>query len=230
MESLFNNVEFLIKNNHILAFIAVFFGGIISSASPCVLAAIPLVIGYVGGYSDGDKRKSALFSLVFVIGLSITFTLLGIFASIIGKYLMLLGKGIYVIFLIIVISIGLQLMGLLNIPMPFQRNRNVKRKGLLGAFILGIVTGTVSSPCATPILAIILTYAAIEGDIFYGGLLLFVYAIGHCALIFISGVSVGMAESLIKSKNINNFSIWAKRAGGFLLLIMGIYIAYAFLI
>lgn len=230
MENLLNNVEFLIRNNHFLAFSAVFVGGIISSASPCVLSAIPLIIGYVGGYSEGNKKKAVIFSLVYVIGLSLTFTIFGIFASVIGRYLMLLGSWIYVIFLFIAISIGLQLMGVINIPMPFQRSANIKRKGILGAFLLGIVTGTVSSPCATPILAIILTYAAIEGDIFYGGMLLFVYAIGHCALIFISGLSIGMAESLIKSKNINNFSLWTKRAGGFLLIIASIYIAYSFLI
>ncbi len=230
MDSIINNLEVLIKNNHLLSVFAVFLGGIISSASPCVLAAIPLIIGYVGGYSDGDKRKAVLFSLVYVIGLSLTFTVFGIFASLIGKYLMLLGKWVYVIFLLILVSMGLQLMGIINIPMPFQKSANVKRKGLFGAFLLGIITGAMSSPCATPILAIILTYAAIEGDIFYGGLLLFVYSIGHCALIFVSGLSVGIAESLIKSKNITNFSLWAKRAAGFLLIIVSIYIAYNFLI
>lgn len=230
MEGILSNLEVLIRNNHILAFFAVFLGGVISSASPCVIAAIPLVIGYVGGYSDGDKKKAALFSLVYVIGLSLTFTVFGMFASFIGKYLMLLGKWVYIIFLAVAISMGLQLMGIINIPMPFQRSANVKRKGLLGAFILGIFTGTVSSPCATPILAIILTYTAIEGDIWYGGILLFVYAVGHCTLIFISGISVGIAESLIKSKNITNFSLWAKRAGGFLLMVVSIYISLRFLI
>jgi len=230
MENILSNIELLIRNNHFLALLGVFLGGVVSSASPCVLAAIPLIIGYVGGYSDGDRKKAALFSLVYVIGLSLTFTVFGIFASIIGKYLMLLGKWVYVIFLIIAISMGLQLMGIINITMPFQKSANVKRKGLFGAFLLGIITGAVSSPCATPILAVILTYAAMEGDVFYGGLLLFVYSIGHCALIFISGLSVGLTESLIKSKNINNFSLWTKRAGGFLLIIVCIYIVYNFLI
>lgn len=230
MDSIFNNLELLIRNNQLLAFLAVFFGGVVSSASPCVIAAIPLIIGYVGGYSDGDRRKAALFSLVYVIGLSLTFTIFGIFASIIGNYLMLLGKLVYVIFLIIAISMGLQLMGIIDIPMPFQKSTNVKRKGLFGAFLLGIVTGAVSSPCATPILAVILTYVAIEGDIWYGGTLLFIYAIGHCTLIFLSGISIGIAESLIKSKNVTNFSLWTKRSGGFLLMVVSIYIAYNFLI
>jgi len=87
METIFNNIQHIIQNQHGLAFFAVFIGGLISAASPCVLAAIPLIIGYVGGYSEGNRKKAALFSLVFVLGLSITFTLLGAAASVMGKFL-----------------------------------------------------------------------------------------------------------------------------------------------
>jgi cytochrome c biogenesis protein CcdA len=87
MEAVFNNIQQIIQNQHGLAFVAVFIGGLISAASPCVLAAIPLIIGYVGGYSEGNKKKAALFSLVFVLGLSITFTLLGAAASVMGQFL-----------------------------------------------------------------------------------------------------------------------------------------------
>ena len=71
MESMLSNIQSIIQNNHSLAFLAVFIGGLISAASPCVLAAIPLIIGYVGGYSGGDKKKAAIYSLVFILGLSI---------------------------------------------------------------------------------------------------------------------------------------------------------------
>lgn len=227
MESLFSNIEIIVRQNHFIAFIAVFFGGLISSASPCVLTAIPLIVGYVGGYSEGNRKKAVLFSLVYVIGLSLTFTILGITASFVGKILLLLGNWVYIIFAIIGVTMGLKLMGIINVPMPFGRSANVKRKGLLGAFMLGVLTGAVSSPCATPVLAVILAYAATEGDIFYGGTLLFTYAIGHCVLIFLAGLSVGIAESLIKSKGIQNFSLWAKRASGFLLIIGCVYILYS---
>ena len=66
-----------IQGNPALAIAAVFIGGIVSSASPCVLALVPLVIGYVGGYSGGDKKKALLYSLAFAAGLSVTFTLMG---------------------------------------------------------------------------------------------------------------------------------------------------------
>ncbi|MFZ2198288.1 MAG: cytochrome c biogenesis protein CcdA, partial [Thermodesulfovibrionales bacterium] len=105
----------------------------------------------------------------------------------------------------------------------FQKTKAVKTKGLLGAFLLGMLTGTVSSPCATPVLAVILAYVSTQGDMVYGGSLLFVYAIGHCALIFIAGLSVGLTESIIGSRGVKNFSLHAKRFSGALLVIVGVY-------
>src|SRR5512135_2631465 len=223
MEAIFDNIQHIIQNQQGLAFIAVFFGGLISAASPCVLAAIPLVIGYVGGYSEGNKKKAALYSLVFVLGLSITFTLLGAAASIMGQFLGFMGKWLYLGLALIAVLMGLQLTGIISIPLPFQKTRAVKTKGLLGAFLLGMLTGTVSSPCATPVLAVILAYVSTQGDMTYGGSLLFVYALGHCALIFIAGLSVGLTESIISSRGAKNFSLYSKRFSGAMLVVVGLY-------
>ncbi len=223
MQALLENIQTIVQNQHGLAFIAVFIGGLISAASPCVLAAIPLIIGYVGGYSEGNKRKAALFSLVFVLGLSITFTLLGAAASVMGQVLGFMGRWLYIGLAIVAISMGLQLMGIISVPLPFQKAKVVKTKGLLGAFLLGMLTGTVSSPCATPVLAVILAYVSTQGDILYGGSLLFVYALGHCALIFIAGLSIGFTESIVGSRGVRNFSLYAKRFSGAILVIVGIY-------
>lgn len=223
MQALLENVQTIIQNQHGLAFLAVFIGGLISAASPCVLAAVPLIIGYVGGYSEGNKKKAALFSLVFVLGLSITFTLLGAAASVMGQFLGFMGRWLYIGLAVVAISMGLQLMGIISIPLPFQKTQEVKSKGLAGAFLLGMLTGTVSSPCATPVLAVILAYVSTQGDLIYGGSLLFVYAIGHCALIFIAGLSIGFTESMISSKGVKNFSLYSKRFSGMVLVIVGLY-------
>ena len=223
IEGLSEDIQAIIQNQHGLAFLAVFIGGLVSAASPCVLAAIPLIIGYVGGYSGGNKKKTALYSLVFVLGLSITFTLLGAAASVMGQFLGCMGRWLYIGLAVIAILMGLQLMGILSIPLPFQKTRAVKTKGLLGAFMLGLLTGTVSSPCATPVLAVILAYVSTQGDMVYGGSLLFVYALGHCALIFIAGLSVGLTESIISSRGATNFSLYAKKLSGALLFVIGIY-------
>src|SRR5512139_3520023 len=96
MESFFANIETIVRNQQGIAFLAVFTGGLISAASPCVLAAIPLIIGYVGGYSGGDKKKAAIYSFVFILGLSITFTVLGAAASVMGQFLSFAGQWLYI--------------------------------------------------------------------------------------------------------------------------------------
>ena len=223
MQAILENIQQIIQNQQGLAFIAVFIGGLISAASPCVLAAIPLIIGYVGGYSEGNKKKAAFYSLVFVLGLSITFTLLGAAASVMGQILGFMGRCLYILLAAIAVLMGLQLMGIISIPLPFQKTRAVEARGLLGAFLLGMLTGTVSSPCATPVLAVILAYVSTQGDIVYGGSLLFVYAVGHCALIFIAGLSAGLTESIISSKGVRNISLHSKKLSGAILVIVGVY-------
>lgn len=224
MQHLLENIQAIVQTSHGLAFLAVFVGGLITAASPCVLAAIPLVIGYVGGYSEGDKKKATLYSFVFILGLSITFTVLGAAASAMGAILSFAGRWLYIGLALISVVMGLQLMDFINISLPFQKTRQIKSRGLLGAFLLGLLTGTVSSPCATPVLAVILAYVSTQGDILYGGSLLFVYAIGHCALIFVAGLSIGLTESMVGSKGVRNFSLYSKRFSGVLLVVAGAYL------
>ncbi len=224
MQHLLENVQTIIQHNYGLAYLVVFIGGLISAASPCVLAAIPLIIGYVGGYSEGNKKKAALYSLVFILGLSMTFTLLGAAASAMGAFLSFAGRWLYMGLAGIAVLMGLQLMGFISIPLPFQKTRQVKSRGLWGAFLLGLLTGTVSSPCATPVLAVILAYVSTQGDILYGGSLLFAYAVGHCVLIFRAGLSIGLTQSIVSSKGIKNFSLYSKRLSGALLVAAGFYL------
>ncbi|MFZ5997197.1 MAG: cytochrome c biogenesis CcdA family protein [Nitrospirota bacterium] len=226
MEPILNNIQLIIQDRHGLAFLAVFIGGLVSAASPCVLAAIPLIIGYVGGYSEGSSKKAAVYSLVFVLGLSITFTLLGAAASAMGQFLGFMGKWLYIGLAVIAVLMGLQLMGVIAIPLPFQKTREIRTRGLCGAFLLGLITGTVSSPCATPVLAVILAYVSTQGDILYGSALLFVYAIGHCALIFIAGLSIGFTENIIRARGVGNFSLYSKKISGAVLMIVGVYFAF----
>lgn len=224
MQSLLENIQAIVRDQHGLAFLAVFMGGLISAASPCVLAAIPLIIGYVGGYSEGNKKKAALYSLVFVIGLALAFTILGAAAAAVGRFLGFLGKWLYIGLAAIAIIMGLQLLGIVSLALPLQGSRGVKTEGLLGAFFLGLLTGVASSPCATPVLVVILAYVSTQGDLFYGSSLLFVYALGHCALIFVAGTSVGLTESFLKSRGADGFSRYSRIASGVILMGVGMYI------
>jgi len=226
METLLNHLSQSLTESPLLAYLGVFLGGILSSSSPCVLATIPLVIGYVGGYSEGDKRKAFFYSLAFVFGLSLTFTILGAVASTIGGLFGMVSGTRYFIVGGIAIIIGFNLMGFYELNLPLPGSLQPKKRGLLGAFILGLIFGIISSPCATPILALILTFVATKGEIAYGTSLLFVYALGHCALIFLAGTATGFAEGFIKSKGIAGVTTWSKRIGGLVVVLVGIYFFY----
>ncbi len=226
METLLNHLSQSLSGNPLLAYLGVFVGGILSSSSPCVLATIPLVIGYVGGYSGGDRRKAVLYSLTFILGLSITFTILGAIASFIGGLFGVTSRTWYFVVGGISIAIGLQLIGLYEWNLPIPGHLQPKQRGILGAFVLGLIFGIVSSPCATPVLVLILTFVASKGEVLYGTSLLFVYAIAHCALIFLAGAAAGFAESFIKSKGISNITNFGKKIGGSIVVSVGLYIVY----
>ncbi len=226
MESILSNISDVINNSPGLAYLFVFLGGLISASSPCVLAIIPLVIGFVGGYSQGNKKKALLYSLTFALGLSITFTILGATASLVGRLFGDVSKLWYYLVAGVALIMGLHLLGLIKISFPKTVDLRTKHKGILGAFLLGLLFGMVSSPCATPILAVILAFVATKARIMYGVSLLFVYALGHCALIIAAGISAGFVESFAQSRGITNFSNLAKKASGLLIILAGIYILW----
>lgn len=225
--SLVESMPAIVQGQPFFAFGAAFLGGLLSAANPCVLATIPLVIGYVGGYSGGDRKKALFYSLSFVLGLSANFTLLGVAASAVGSLMGSLGVWLYVFVAAVAIVMGLSLMGLFEIPALVKSDIRPKTRGLLGAFMMGFIFGVVSSPCATPVLAVIITYVASEGRIIYGGSLLFAYALGHCVLILAAGVSVGFANGFINSKGLVRASGFIKKASGALLVGVGGYVAYS---
>ncbi|MDD2583012.1 MAG: cytochrome c biogenesis protein CcdA, partial [Desulfuromonadaceae bacterium] len=141
-----DNIEQIITLYPLLAFGAVFLAGVLSSASPCVLVTIPLVVGFVGGYSDGDRTKAFRYSLVFILGISLTFTAFGAAAGLLGTMFGTLGGPWYLIAGGIALIMGGQLMGLYEICLPVKRDFKPKRGGLVGAFLLGLFFGGASSP------------------------------------------------------------------------------------
>lgn len=216
-----DNIEQIIALYPLAAFGAVFFAGVLSSASPCVLATIPLVVGFVGGYSDGDRLKAFRYSLVFIIGLSLTFTAFGAAAGLLGTMFGTLGGPWYLCAGAIALVMGGQMMGLYEIRIPVKRDYKPKRGGVAGAFLLGLFFGVVSSPCATPVLVVLLTLVAGKGQVLYGIALLFCYAIGHCLLMLFAGTFTGFVEGFVKARGVVNFSLWAKRLSGLVIGLVG---------
>jgi len=219
--SFFDNIEQIIRLYPLVAFGVVFLAGVLSSASPCVLATIPLVVGFVGGYSDGDKGKAFRYSLVFVLGLSLTFTAFGAAAGLLGTMFGTLGGPWFLVAGMIALIMGGQLMGFYEIRLPIRRDFKPKRGGMVGAFLLGLFFGVVSSPCATPVLVVLLTLVAAKGQVLYGIALLFCYAIGHCLLMLFAGTFTGFVEGFVKARGVVNFSVWAKRVSGAVVTLVG---------
>ena len=116
--TLLDNAEQIITAYPLIAFGVVFLAGVLSSASPCVLATIPLVVGFVGGYADGDRRKAFRYSLAFVLGLSLTFTAFGAAAGMFGTMFGTLGGGWYAAAGTLALVMGGQLMGLYELRIP----------------------------------------------------------------------------------------------------------------
>lgn len=216
-----DNIEQIVAAYPLLAFGAVFLAGVLSSASPCILATIPLVVGFVGGYSEGDRWKAFRYSLTFILGLSLTFTAFGAAAGLLGTMFGTLGGWWYVGAGVVALVMGGQMMGLYEIRLPIRRDFKPKRGGLVGSFLLGLFFGVVSSPCATPVLVVILTFVATKGQVLYGIALLFTYAIGHCLLMLAAGTFTGFVEAFAKAKGVINFSAWTKRISGSIIAAAG---------
>lgn len=225
MIELLTNFSQVLSNNIWLALLMSLIAGIVSSFSPCVLSAVPLVIGYVGGYANKDKNLALKYSLIFCLGLVITFTTFGALSAILGRLMTGAGGWWYIVLGIIMITVALQLLGVIKLNTSFCKVPK-KRTGLLGAFFLGILGGILSSPCSTPVLIAILAFVAGEGNITLGILMLFLYSIGHCTLILVAGMSVTFVEAFTESSGTKVAGKILKIFFSIGIIIIGIYLIY----
>ncbi|HJX63103.1 MAG TPA: cytochrome c biogenesis protein CcdA [Polyangia bacterium] len=229
LAELTNNVAQYLHGNPWLAVLAVFVGGMLTASNPCVLAMIPLMMGFVAGRREGKPGVLRAFglSLVFVLGLVVTFTVLGVTAALAGHiYGDVSAVWNWVVAAVCVIM-GLHLAGVINVPMPSLAVRVQPRtRGVFGALVLGALFGLVSAPCAAPILVVLLTYLAGAGaSLAYGALLLLLYGLGHSVLILIAGTSMGAARTLIENKNATRALEILRRGAGLAVVLVGAYFA-----
>ena len=216
----------VMQTRPVLAYGASYLGGVVATASPCILASIPLVIGFVGGYAGGNKKQAFFYSLTFVLGLAVVMSILGAMAALMGTMFGQVGTYWYFVVAVILMVMGLQLSGMINLKLGGASQKFLpKRTGLVGALILGALFGLVLSPCASPVLAVILTLAAVKGEVAYGSSLLFAYALGQGTLIILAGTFTGVIESFLQSKGAK-FSTIMQQVAGFLIFFVGAYIFF----
>ncbi|MHB0857858.1 MAG: cytochrome c biogenesis CcdA family protein [Anaerolineae bacterium] len=177
------------------AYLVVFAAGIVTSIGPCNIAVIPLVIAYVGGQKHVGRGRGLALSTLFALGQAITLALLGVAASLVGGMLGGNTRLWYYVVAAVCVVMGMQWLGILSLPLPefgAGSRDKVRQKGLLGALLLGLVSGLISSGCATPGLAAILTLVMAKGAIVYGASLLLVYGLGRGVPIVLLGTFAGL--------------------------------------
>jgi cytochrome c-type biogenesis protein len=227
LSSLLSNTEQIIRTQPLLAIPVVFLGGLMTAANPCVLASIPLAIGFVGGYANGRSRNyTFLLALFLFLGLAVIFTLLGVIAGLAGTLFGTTSKFWPWMIIFVCTIMGIQILFFSNFSFPMPRGIFPKIGGITGAFLLGALIGVIATPCAMPILVVLLSYVASKGNIIYGGLLLLFYALGHSVLVLVAGTSIGLAETLVQSKGLNRLSAILKKASGVLILIVAVYFLF----
>ncbi|MDF2685338.1 MAG: thiol:disulfide interchange protein [Clostridia bacterium] len=216
----------LITSNLWLAPLLALLAGVLTAFTPCCLSTIPLVISYVGGINSKDTKKAFLLSAAFSLGMAVTLTALGTAASLLGKLLIGTGSWWYIILGLLMILMALQTWEIFNfIPSSYAIGKNRKR-GFIGAFLAGILGGLFSSPCATPVLIVLLAFVAKEGNLLFGVLLLLLYSAGHSVLVLIAGTSIGFVQKLSANEKYGNISKILKIAMGILILLIAFYMFY----
>jgi cytochrome c biogenesis protein CcdA len=228
MEEFLANAQLYIDTSPWLAFAAVFVGGALTAASPCVLAMVPLVISFVGGYEGlSGWRRSLGFSLAFAFGLAVTFTAMGFVAVMFGRLFGDMGQLWPWIIAAVCLVMAAHLWGLWSFSVPeWLSAYRPARSGALGAFALGLLFGLVSAPCAAPVLVVVLTFVASKAHMAYGLGLLWTYALGHCLLVIAAGVSVGFAKGLLASSRYQKVNQMMQKTAGLVLVGVGVYIVY----
>ena len=226
MDSILQELSILIQNNYYIAPLIAFIAGILTSFMPCNLSSVPLVISVVSASANNETKKALKLSVIFSIGLSITFTVLGVIAALSSSILGSNPTMLYIIVGIIMILMSFQVWELFNIiPSTYLTSKN-KFKGVLGALISGMLSGVFSSPCSTPVLVALLAIVASSNNILLGIMLLLCYSIGHSILTIIAGTSVGFVNKIMKNEKYGKFSKVLRIALGTIILLIGLYMIY----
>lgn len=201
---------------------AVFVAGVLVSFSPCVFPLIPVTLGYIG--AKGATRWQGLsLSLVYVLGLAVTYSALGLIAAFTGKLFGQISAHPLTQLIVgnIFILLGLSFLGVFDIPVFgwFAQNKITIRGGG-SVFLFGLVSGLVVGPCTAPALGAVLVYAGSKQNLLHAVTLLFTFAYGVGAVLIITAAVGGALLNLFKS------GVWLeriKKIGGLLLIAAGEY-------
>lgn len=208
-----------------LLFGASFLGGLISSISPCSLSMLPLIIGYIGGFSDEKPLKTLLQMIIFVLGSGIVFAIIGGICAFTGK--LFIGNPYFTLIVAsIILIMGLKILDVIDFDMPVvikEIPQNKVNSTFLYPLLLGIVFALIGTPCSTPILAGIMGFASISAKISQAVIMLFLFSIGQGLIFIVAGF---ITSKLKTSKNFYKVSEIIMKISGVLLILAALYIFY----
>jgi thiol:disulfide interchange protein DsbD len=210
-----------------LDFLVAFAGGVLLSFTPCVYSLIPVSAGFITASSGGSKAKAFFLSFIYVTGIAVTYLILGLIASFTGSLFGRISSHplTYIFSGILIIFFGISMLDIFAIQFPVSiKQPDVKKRGNLSAFVLGLVSGLIISPCLTPVLASILVYLATKKQLLYGAALLFVFAYGMGLILIIAGTFSSALASFPKS---GKWMVYIKKACAAILIISGMFFIYS---
>jgi cytochrome c-type biogenesis protein len=229
MEQLFTTLTHAVEGTPAIALGAAFAWGILSILlSPCHLASIPLIVGFIDEQGRISTRRAFLISTLFAVGILITIGAIGAITAAAGRMLGDVGRwGNYFVAAIFFV-VGLHLVGVIPMPWSGPGQVGMKRKGMLAAFILGLVFGIAIGPCTFAYMAPMLgvTFKLAATNIGYGILLLATYGVGHCSVIVVAGTSTELVQRYLNWNEQSKGAVILKKVCGVLVLLAGVYLIY----
>ena len=207
-------------NAKAILLLASFLGGVVASISPCSLAMLPIVIGYIGGYANQPLSKTVIQLFSFIFGTAIVFTAIGIICALTGHvFISIAGNYFMLVIAAILMIMGLNLMGLLELQIPSLINKIPQSKGnsiFLYPMLLGATFALAGTPCSTPILAGIMSLASVSSNIIMAILMLFLFSIGQGIILVVAGVFTSLIKQFGKVVEFSELVL--KISGGILVI------------
>jgi thioredoxin:protein disulfide reductase len=201
----------------------VFVSGLALNLTPCVYPLIPITIGFFSRQSAGKSGKTFGLALAYVLGMSVTYSALGVFAALSGSLFgaWLQKPVVLLVIAAIVVALALSMFGLFEIQVPhFITDRTGSKAGTLGALTMGLFVGFVAAPCIGPFVLSLLTYVAAKGSAAFGFGLFFTLAMGLGLPYLVLGTASGSLEKLPRS---GEWMTAVRKVFGFALLALAVY-------
>ncbi len=230
MEQLFTTLSHAVEGSAVIALAASFVWGILSIIlSPCHLSSLPLIVGFISGQGRVSTARAGGIATLFAVGILITIAVIGAITAAAGRMMGDIGRWGNYFVAVIFFVVGLYLLGVIPMPWSGPGQVNMKRKGLLAAFILGLVFGIALGPCTFAYMAPMLgvTFNLSKTAPIYGASLLLAYGIGHCSVIVLAGTSTEVVQRFLNWNEKSKGVTVLKYICGVLVILGGIWLIYS---